>query len=349
MHKNLNATANQTKPRPFGAPASLNKSTVAGKARSKTHGASRVTSAADNTVPVDAGQSNKTTKGSIMKIDAYQEITNKIIAALETGTAPWVKPWASHGAPRNAITGREYSGINTVLLAMSPEASPFWLTFNQAKKAGGSVRKGEHGTQIVLFRPINVEDRDGDEGKKKVVPMMRLFTVFNTQQIDGLPEKYTTLAPQVDGLNGDINDKAEALLSQARIEQDKAIACFIPSADVIHMPGKNDFKTMDDFYATGLHELTHWSGHESRLAREFGQRFGDKAYAFEELIAELGAAFLCAHCGIDGHLQHDSYIASWLAVLRKDKRAIFTAASAARRSSEFLVGVTEDCEVQAAA
>lgn len=283
-----------------------------------------------------------------MNKDIYQQITDKIIAALETGTAPWVKPWASCGAPRNAITCREYSGINTILLAMAPHANPLWLTFNQAKAAGGAVRKGECGTQVVFFKPLKITDRTNAENEDKVIPLLRSFTVFNVQQIDNLPEKYTqAVQPQMDSFAD--NEKAEALLAQAIIEHGKSSACFIPSADVIHMPNKTDFKTIPDYYATGLHELTHWSGHKSRLAREFGGRFGDCAYAFEELIAELGAAFMCAHCNIDGQLQHDSYIASWLKVLHADKRAIFTAAAAARKAAEFLTGATAEEENQAAA
>lgn len=283
-----------------------------------------------------------------MKKDVYQEITDKIIAALEQGTAPWVKPWASSGAPRNAVTGREYSGINTVLLAMSPYTSPLWLTYNQTNAAGGQVRKGEHGTTVVLFKPFKIEDKDSSEGKEKVIPLLRTFTVFNVEQIDGLPEKFTTSSrPQLDEFAD--NEQAEALLAQANIEHGQTKACFIPSIDKIGMPNKTDFKSVADYYATGLHELTHWTGHKSRLARFFGSRFGDSDYAFEELIAELGAAFLCAHCGIDGQLQHENYIAGWLKVLRSDKRAIFTAAAAARKASEFLIGEQVQEEEQAAA
>ena len=283
-----------------------------------------------------------------MNKDIYQQVTDTIIAALETGTAPWVKPWASCGAPRNAVTGRAYTGINTLLLAMSPHANPLWLTYKQAKAAGGTVRKGEHGTQVVFFKPLKVEDKGAEnaDDKGKIIPLLRMFTVFNVQQIDGLPEKYTE-APQSQIDSFTANDKAEALLAQATIQHGKSSACFIPSRDVIHMPNKTDFKSVPDYYATGLHELTHWSGHKSRLARDFSGRFGDSAYGFEELIAELGAAFLCAHCAIDGQLQHDSYIASWLQVLHSDKRAIFTAAAAARKASEFLVGVDAEEEEQA--
>ncbi len=281
-----------------------------------------------------------------MNKDIYQQITDKIIAALETGTAPWVKPWSSHGAPRNAITNREYSGINTLLLAMSPYANPLWLTYKQAASAGGTVRKGEHGTQVVLFKPFTIADKNDAESAEKVIPLLRSFVVFNVQQIDGLPEKYTqAVQPQMDSFAD--NQKAEALLAQAVIEHGMSRACFIPAVDVIHMPHKNDFKTVPDYYSTVLHELVHWSGHKTRLNRDFSGRFGDSAYGFEELIAELGAAFLCAHCAIDGQLQHDRYIASWLTVLRADKRAIFTAAAAARKAAEFLVGATEEEEEQA--
>jgi antirestriction protein ArdC len=280
--------------------------------------------------------------------DIYQEITDKIVAALETGVAPWVKPWASCGAPRNAVTSREYSGINLVLLAMAPYASPLWLTYNQAQAAGGQVRKGEHGTQVVLFKPFTVKDKNNEESKEKTIPLLRTFTVFNVQQIDGLPEKYTQAQrARLDGFAD--NEEAEALLAQARIEHGKSKACFIPSADVIYMPNKTDFRSVPDYYATGLHELTHWTGHKSRLARDFSGRFGDAAYAFEELIAELGAAFLCAHSSIDGQLQHESYIGNWLKVLKNDKRAIFAASAAARRASEFLIGEQEQEEEQAAA
>ena len=285
-----------------------------------------------------------------MTTDIYQQITDQIIAALETGTAPWVKPWASIGAPLNAITNREYSGINMILLSMTTFASNAWLTFQQAKQAGGTVRKGEKGTRVVFFKPLAVEDKDSTtaEAKEKVIPMLRSFIVFNTAQIDGLPEKFTAKPhPQIDSFTD--NDAAEALLSQAIIKHNCSRACFIPSMDEIHMPNKCDFKSIGDYYSTGLHELTHWTGHKNRLNRDFNGRFGDTAYAFEELIAELGSSFLCAHSGIDGQLQHASYIASWIKVLKGDKRAVFTAASAARKSTEYLTGSVAQSDEQQAA
>lgn len=281
---------------------------------------------------------------NIKKNDPYQEITDKIIAALEAGTAPWVKPWSSCGSPRNAITGHEYRGINTVLLAMAPFTSPLWLTFKQAQDVGANVRKGEHGTRIVLFKPFKVKDvnASGGDGEsvEKTIPLLRTFTVFNTSQIDNLPEKYSLQPrPAIDQFAD--NAEAERLLAQANIKHGSNRACFIPSIDEIHMPDKMEFKSVPDYYSVGLHELTHWTGLKTRLARDFSGRFGDSAYAFEELIAELGAAFLCAHCGIDGQLQHASYIASWIKVLKGDKKAIFTASSAARKAAEFLIGKVE--------
>ncbi len=281
-----------------------------------------------------------------MNKDIYQEITDQIIAALELGTAPWVKPWSTAGMPRNAVSGREYSGINTILLAMSPYGSPLWVTYKQAEAVGGHVRKGEHGTTVVFFKSLRLSDVNNTDSKERSIPLLRSFTVFNVQQIDGLPEKFTLVSkPQLDNFAD--NEDAEMYLGKAVIEHGKGKACFIPSSDVIFMPNKTDFKSIPDYYATGLHELTHWTGHRSRLARDFNGRFGDAAYAFEELIAELGAAFLCGHCSIDGQLQHASYIQSWLKVLKTDKRAIFTAAAAARKASEFITG-KQDEEQQAA-
>lgn len=294
-------------------------------------------SAANQQIKTDAHQT------ACEKIDIYQQITNKIIEALEAGTTPWVKPWASLGAPRNAATGREYSGINNILLSMNSFSSNQWLTFNQAKAAGGMVRKGERGTTVVFYKPLKIEDKNAinaDENEK-VIPLLRAFTVFNIDQIDGLPEKFKKeIKPEVDNFAS--NPAAEALLAKADIQHGSSRACFIPSIDKIHLPNKVDFNTIPDYYATALHELTHWTGHKDRLARNFNGRFGDEAYAFEELVAELGAAFLCARAEVNGQLQHESYIASWLKVLKNDKKAIFTAASAARKAAEFLT--EEDAE-----
>lgn len=276
-----------------------------------------------------------------MATDTYQEITDKIVKSIESGVMPWVKPWASSGAPRNLVTGRHYTGINTLLLAMTPYADSRFLTYKQAADVGAQVMKGEQGTKVVFFKPFNITDKNDADSKVKTIPLLRTFTVFNTDQIENLPEKYTVKndAPVIEFIN---NEAADSLLSHAVIEHGGQRACFIPSADKIQLPARESFITVSDYYATALHELTHWTGHKSRLARNFDGRFGSNAYAFEELIAELGAAFFCSSTGIDGKLQHDSYIANWLQVLKGDKRAIFTAASAARKAVELVAGKPEE-------
>lgn len=273
------------------------------------------------------------------KVDLYQDVTDRIVTAIESGTMPWIKPWASEDcAQKNAITGRAYSGVNSLLLGISGFASPSWLTYKQAQAVGANVRKGEKGTRIVFFKAFKLEDKNSDESAQKIIPILRCFTVFNTAQVDGLPEKYIAPIVKREVDYTATNEQAEAALSMARVEHGGATACFIPSMDKICLPHKADFRTTPEYYAIAMHELTHWTGHESRLKREFGKRFGDKAYAFEELVAELGAAFLCSRFGIDGELQHDAYISSWLDVLKSDKRAIFTASSAAKKAAEFVAG-----------
>ena len=272
-------------------------------------------------------------------MDKYQEITDQIVAALETGLTPWVKPWASSGAPYNVSTGSAYQGINHILLSMSPYRSSGWMTFNQAKACGGSVRRGEKSSaQVVFFKPLTIKDKATDEEKQ--IPLLKTSSVFNIEQIEGLPEKFLPKVLEA-GQSFEDNERAGVLMSQARVLHGGGQACFIPSKDEIHLPAKTEFKSAADYHATALHELTHWTGHKGRLDRTFGARFGDDAYAFEELVAELGAAFLCSDCGIDGKLQHDSYIASWIKVLKGDKRAIFTASSAARKAADYAKKVIE--------
>jgi len=282
--------------------------------------------------------------------DLYQEITDKIIASLESGVAPWVKPWSiTGGSPRNAVTGRPYSGINLVLLGFNDYIHPLWLTYNQAKAVGAQVRKGEHGTTVVFFKQLNVKDKESSDGDNKVIPLLRSFTVFNIAQIDGLPDKYIPKARSTSETIP-VNQLAEECLDAAEIHHGGARACYVPSKDVILLPHKHEFKSAADYYGVALHELTHWTGAKHRLARDFSGRFGDEAYAFEELVAELGAAFLCAHCEVDGKLQHESYIANWLRVLKGDKKAIFSASSNARKAAEFVLpNAEDDAELEQAA
>lgn len=272
--------------------------------------------------------------------DLYQQVTDKIIAALESGVAPWVKPWnsaAAHGGmPYNAVSGKPYRGVNVALLYAPHFASNAWMTFKQAKDLGANVRKGEHGSIIVFYKPFAVKDRNAQPDAsgnvpERTIPLLKAYHVFNAEQIDNLPENYAapvTIRPPM---------PADTLLAQATITHGGDRAFYHPALDFIRLPQPSQFRSEADYQATALHELTHWTGHASRLAREYGKKFGDQAYAREELVAEMGAAFLCARCGIDGQLQHPEYIANWLKVLKNDKRAILTAASHAQKAADFIL------------
>lgn len=282
------------------------------------------------------------------KRDIYQEVTDRIIEALEAGAAPWVKPWkAGSGSaelPHNAISGNNYKGINTLLLwgAGIGFSSNTWLTFKQAKDLGGCVRKGEKGTQVIFFKMLPTKDKV--TGKDGVIPMLKSYTVFNSEQCDDLkPGKVP--APVV------TNDTTALTLARdngATVAHGGDRACFIPSADVINMPPQSAFTDPNQYESTLLHELTHWTGHKSRLDRLKGDKFGSETYAFEELVAEIGSAMLCAHMDVPHEeLQHVDYVANWLKVLKGDKKAIFKAAKLAQAASESLLSSVVSVEVAA--
>ena len=282
--------------------------------------------------------------------DLYQEVTDKIIAELERGAAPWLKPWTSAapapGAamlPRNYASGRTYRGINIPLLWSAPFPDQRWLTFKQAQELGAHVRKGERGSMIVFFKPWAVRDVNASgDAEEKTIPVLRMFHVFNVAQIDGLPDSGEAAAPAPgsDPIGDDRHQRAAALLAQARVTHGGDRAFYAPDADLIALPPPASFSGPDQYSATALHELTHWTGHKSRLDRLSKlARFGDEEYAREELCAELGAAFLCAEFGIiNPELRHAGYIDSWLRVLRRDKRAVIQAASLAQKAADFITG-----------
>ena len=280
------------------------------------------------------------------KTDLYQRVTNKIITALEQGTPPWVSPWQDRmEMPSNLATGKPYRGINILMLFMEaldrgyPDSR--WLTLKQANELGGRVRKGEHGAPIVFFKLREIgadDDRHGfdDPEPKRVIPMLKSFTVFNACQIDGLPERFEKREMPAWQPIGE----AEELLylSGAKIRHGGNRAFYSPQDDLIQLPPQAWFPDVERYYGVALHELTHWTGHPSRLDRPLGRRHGIDAYAFEELVAEMGAAFLCAHCGLPARLEHASYIDHWLDALRRDKRLIFVAAGMAQKAADFVIG-----------
>lgn len=278
-------------------------------------------------------------------IDLYQHVTDGIIKSLEAGTVPWTRPWKSSRAvkgsvmPHNFATGRPYSGINVPILWSRAADNGYdehsWLTYQQATAAGGQVRKGEKFCTVVFTKKLTFKEEDDTTRKAS---MLRQFFVFNVAQIDGLKE------PEIKPETPEAREaKTEAFIKEtgAQIQHGGNKACYIPSLDFVALPEFNQFRSPQHYYATALHELGHWSGAESRLDRDLQGRFGTRKYAAEELVAELTAAFLCAHLGIEGELRHAEYIASWIELLKHDERAIFTASSKASQAADYLRSFSE--------
>ncbi len=292
------------------------------------------------------------------RANLYDDVTRRIIAELEAGRFPWVQPWgrpgsegggAGPGLPRNALTGRSYSGVNILILwgAVIEQGWPSqsWLTFRQALQAGGTVRKGERGTTVVYadrFTPEAEKERARQSGgDAKSIAFLKRFTLFNVAQCEGLRPGLAADAPDRSGPlpEREIVPVAEAVIAASgvdfRIGGDKAF--YVPSEDYVQVPPQPAFFEQVNYYRTALHELTHATGHAARLDRKLMNGFGSKDYAREELVAEMGSAFLCAALGIVPTVRHADYLASWLAVLREDNRAIFRAASQASKAADWLL------------
>lgn len=288
-----------------------------------------------------------------------ETITQAIIARLEAGTKPWVKPWSGGTVSRPLrACGTPYRGINVLWLWMAAEAggfaSPFWLTYHQAQLQGGQVRKGERGAIAVFYRSYakTVEDAETGDAHNETRRVLKSFVVFNASQIDGLPERYTPIAaalPAADERDRALDAFFDAVPARLRHFGDEAY--YSPTPDQITMPEIASFTDRDHYRATLAHELAHWTGHDSRLARSLGGRFGSDAYAMEELVAELASAMLGAELGLPtAHLNnHASYLASWLRVLKADSRAILTAAARAEEASAYLLHLGGRIDAQAAA
>jgi antirestriction protein ArdC len=287
------------------------------------------------------------------KRDIRQEITDTLIAKLEEGPEAWKRCWATvSGELPLRVTGDRYKGINLLRLMIAGRGNPNWMTFKQAKTfKGAGVRKGEKGTGIVFYKPITIEDKE--TGEEKRIPLMKTFTVFNAEQIDGLPDRFYP-EKDVDPINKEPRlDEADAYIKAtgAEIRHGGGRAFFSPSEDFIAMPEFETFFTAEDYYAVKFHELVHWTGHEKRLDRSLKNSFGDKDYAKEELVAEIGSAFLSGAMNISVGVRddHAEYLASWLKVLKNDKTAIFKAAALAQKAVDHLDGYSETLEVKEAA
>lgn len=286
------------------------------------------------------------------RVNLYEEITSKIIAELEAGSVPWVQPWgrpdvgAPLGMPVNAVTSRRYSGINVLMLWSAVVETGFtcqsWLTFRQAIALGGHVRKGERGTTIVYadkFIPHDERKRARDAGDEpQAIPFLKRFSVFNIEQCDNLPDEVTEAAPPVAA--NLILPQAKALIDatgiDVRIGGDRAF--YDVTHDYVRVPPPQAYFEPVDWHRTALHEVSHASGASHRLGRDMSGSFGSKKYAFEELIAEISAAFVCASLGIVPTVRHSDYIAEWLKVLKQDNRAIVRAASQASKAADYLLG-----------
>ena len=292
-----------------------------------------------------------------MKRDIYAEVSARILAELETGAAPWIKPWAATAGantPCNAVTNRPYSGCNIILLWMARAAgyrTPRFLTFKQAAELGGHVRKGEHGMKVYFVKQFEVKEDADHNSPTRVIPVMREYTVFNIEQCEGLPDSVTTGKPMRFRNHDERDELADEFLRStgADIREGHGEAYYVPSRDFISMPAFEAFKGADHFYGVAFHELTHWTAHGARLDRDLKNRFGSRNYAGEELIAELGAAFLCAQFGFDGDLRHAGYIGNWIELLKADKRAFFTACSQASKAADYLRGLALRSPTEAAA
>ena len=282
--------------------------------------------------------------------DIYTRITGQVVASLEKGVRPWMKPWSGENAAARISrplrhNRTPYSGINILMLwAASIEHgfhSSSWMTFKQALDLNAHVRKGEKGSLVVYANTFTrtEEDAEGQEFECEI-PFLKGYTVFNVEQIEGLPEHFY-LKPEPRFTAVQRIDHAEAFFAatHANIRCRGGRAYYAQEADYIQMPPIESFRDAESFYATLAHETTHWTKHPSRMERDFGRKsWGDEGYAREELVAELGAAFLCADLELTPEVREDhaSYIATWLQVLKNDNRAIFQAAAHAQRAVDYL-------------
>ena len=286
-------------------------------------------------------------KDPALRRDHYQELTDKVIAALEAGTAPWRKPWnpdACGGAtaPVNAATGHRYRGVNLFVLGMSPLAlmagDPRWCSYRQAVARGWQVRKGAKATPVYFYKPIEIADKTGDaEGETKRIPILKVFSVFHASQIDGIPDLASPTAPKT--VVERIED-AEAILaaSRVRVEIGGDRAFYHPALDFIQLPPDDAFESPATRASVALHELAHATGHPSRLNRDLTGKFGSSAYSREEMRAELTSLLIGSEIGLSTDVpNHASYIQSWIANLRQDKREFFHAAAEAQRIADYIL------------
>lgn len=281
------------------------------------------------------------------KFDIYEIVTQKIIDLLEAGVVPWEIPWkTANGMPRNLVTQRPYRGINFWLLLCRKDSLPFYLTFEQAKSLGGTIRKGEKSTMVVFWKLLKYEDKDKEE---KVTPFLRYYHIFNISQIDGIDAKKI---PTTEAFDHDFNpiSAADAIIQKwidcPKIEWGKDYAYYAPLLDMVCMPDPRTFFRDEQCYSTMFHELVHSTGHSSRLGRHErlkDHKFGSCDYSQEELVAEMGAAYLCGITGIEQEtIQNNAaYIKSWIRTFKNDPKVLIMAAAQAQKAVDYILQIPE--------
>lgn len=276
-----------------------------------------------------------------MNSDTYQIITDRIVSLLESGTCPWRRPWNKLNAfPANYTSGRSYHGLNFLLLSVIGHELPYYLTFKQVSELGGTVKKGSRGLPITYWQLLKSKTETKADGTPKTFPLLKYYTVFNATQIEGIE---FPAVPSRTGTDFNPIATAEAVVAGFKgptIEHGYNRACYSSSTDVLKMPSPGSFDSPEHYYATLFHELGHATGHASRMNRKLGNAFGSEDYSKEELIAEMTSAFLSAHCGIDNSTTEQSaaYLASWVKALKGDPKLVVTAASAAQRAANLILG-----------
>ncbi len=279
---------------------------------------------------------------------AYEIVVDRILGLLEAGTVPWQRPWdPAIGLPRN-IRGTAYRGINVLVLGCQGYESPLWLTVRQANQLGGHIRRGERGTPVIFWKwaPTPAEG-ESEQPPRQQAPLVRYYRVWNLLQTDGVEVPSGAATPALEAAEVSAECVVSRMAAPPSIRHDGGARAFYrPSTDSIHLPPRDAFHEADGYLATLFHELVHSTGHATRLARPAvtdGTLFGDHAYSEEELVAEMGAAFLCAHVGITSRTIENAaaYIASWLRVLRDDHRMVLRASQRAQRAVDYILGPVE--------
>lgn len=281
------------------------------------------------------------------KTDVYQIVTDHVIELLNKGIVPWRKPWraGSSDVPQNLVSKRPYSGINFWLLGYSEFSSPYWLTYRQAQAMGGYVKQGERSSIAVFWKILRTDKKD-ENGEDKTVPLLRYYRVFNLQQCEGIEAPKPVIMRPFNPIAA-CESVVAGMPNQPTIQVGGGRAYYRPSTDAVQMPQKGLFSGDAEYYSTLFHELVHSTGHAARLGRKgvMGDiRFGSGDYSKEELIAEMGAAYLCALTGIENSTIENSaaYIGGWLRRLKSEPKMVVLAAAAAQKAADFITGESED-------